>query len=768
MPAKSHPVAITDRASFFKTDRRANVAAASRGPRRKAHLNYYERAFSAQTASNVAAIDAADRVAEAYLAGKPRGVAAPDRDAAFWSSRFLRQLPADALRKESLVLGLAQYLAQDAVAAPDMLERFATSAPAATRRAARLSDLASRPQSPRRTEFARVARARPEEFGDLLAAMDVMSLAHRALATDAAERRRRLSGLSLPDFLVFAGLEGCRRLANDRQDDLETREVWTAVGNLIAWKLATADGRSLDPTAAQIRLSASIDPSRLVDAGSAHARLLKATGDLVETQIGLDNISGAWADAFSYNEPDISVVRDGGHTLVDIGASDREAEAWRRTSDRASALRVYWLSRATVEFAARGPRQSRAASRRHNWFAYLKATAAHLRLTDVYGVAETTRDASGRPLALFKALLALEIVMTSFEDGLVSPYRSRLETSNWLGALPSSPAAGARIAGFSEALPVAWTERAAVVRRIARWTADSGRGLDLREAETIVDFWSLDCAELCRRIRRSDPAPVPSLVERPFLRIGDRLAALPWMAGGHYDAAEAALGNLRRLGWRRPEARNETRRIEVLLASLLRKRGFKVAVNWMPTVAGPVVGEVDLVCARDGGVLVLEVKSTWMRRTIGDAWLHARSARQAALQLRRNTVAVSAALGTDAEFAAALGIGSASAPVRGWIVDTSLHHDHERFGGFLKVALEELVIALRDDSRLLRAVDSAFLLERARQMRSSSDADAAAVRPGLYPSGFSLPAFVEVVETGRIWDGARSSEASDETPKPVG
>ena len=84
------------------------------------------------------------------------------------------------------------------------------------------------------------------------------------------------------------------------------------------------------------------------------------------------------------------------------------------------------------------------------------------------------------------------------------------------------------------------------------------------------------------------------------------------------------------------------------------------------------------------------------------------------------------------------------------------------------MALEEHVIALRDDSRLLRAVDGAVLLERARQMRSSSYADAAAVRPGLYPSGFSLPAFVEVVESGRIWDGARSSEASDETPKPVG
>ena len=34
-------------------------------------------------------------------------------------------------------------------------------------------------------------------------------------------------------------------------------------------------------------------------------------------------------------------------------------------------------------------------------------------------------------------------------------------------------------------------------------------------------------------------------------------------------------------------------------------------------------------------------------------------------------------------------------------IDTCIEHDHERFSGFLKVSLEEVLIALRDDRHLL-------------------------------------------------------------------
>lgn len=76
--------------------------------------------------------------------------------------------------------------------------------------------------------------------------------------------------------------------------------------------------------------------------------------------------------------------------------------------------------------------------------------------------------------------------------------------------------------------------------------------------------------------------------------------------------ASAAINNLRRLGARRHEAREETKRIEERLAALFEHQDFSVLRNYKPERApGYDPGEVDLICARDGYLFVLEIKSTF-------------------------------------------------------------------------------------------------------------------------------------------------------------
>ena len=180
---------------------------------------------------------------------------------------------------------------------------------------------------------------------------------------------------------------------------------------------------------------------------------------------------------------------------------------------------------------------------------------------------------------------------------------------------------------------------------------------------------------------------------------------MPWLTAFQNNQT-AAINNLRRLGARRAEAQDETRRIEERLAGLLRGRGFAVRLNHTPpTTDGDDPGEVDLVCARDGAVLVLEVKSTFVRKSARDdlAARHVMRLAAPARQLRRKVPA----LAQDTALADALGIDPVEGPAKvcAWIVDTSIEHDHERFGGFLKVSLEELIIALRDDGHLLNEAD---------------------------------------------------------------
>ncbi|MBK7503347.1 MAG: hypothetical protein IPI14_12610 [Polaromonas sp.] len=85
---------------------------------------------------------------------------------------------------------------------------------------------------------------------------------------------------------------------------------------------------------------------------------------------------------------------------------------------------------------------------------------------------------------------------------------------------------------------------------------------------------------------------------------------------GLQNNSTAAINNLRRLGMRRGEVQNETRQIEAKLGELFKTRGFQVVMNWNPPAEpGGDAGEVDVICARDGVVLVLEVKSSYFRQT---------------------------------------------------------------------------------------------------------------------------------------------------------
>lgn len=133
-----------------------------------------------------------------------------------------------------------------------------------------------------------------------------------------------------------------------------------------------------------------------------------------------------------------------------------------------------------------------------------------------------------------------------------------------------------------------------------------------------------------------------------------------------------------------------------------------------------------------------------------EAWLHASTTlRKAGRQLQRKAEAIGWALGADETFRTALGLARAELPphVHGWIVDTSIESDHERFSGFLKVSLEEVIVALRDDRCLL---GDSWGLASGQAPAAVTPADDP-MRSTLYPSGFDAPRFVAAIENEWVW-----------------
>lgn len=743
----------------------------------EASLNTYDAAYQRICASGKSEHEAALAVVEDYLDGKPRlrgkkKVSKAERDETFWRSAFANSLPVEKWRTEPFKLALVRYFSQDRVANAGLLSRIAQDCPDAMCYAVRRSGLVLRPSSPRREELNELGGVAPE-LAELCRILKIFEAAYHDRIAALEVSRTRLASLTPFELLIYASLYAFQALVPNRmgfqvssEDEQPTeQEFWDALNELLTWKLATVPEAALTVTqqgvAASIstHLSPMLFPSRT---GSLPRRdLWDAFVQVVADQIELNEFISRSAEAFSYDDAIRFVRRGEALEIEEVDPTLRAA--WFKDGRKLERLHGYWLYRAMDDFAASdiaGRTIGSAENHEANQLAYIQAMRTHLRLTEVYGVDETVSAETGERANLFTALLSLELMSAFFLRDFLHVFAAHFsETGDSLVALSRLAFLGIA-EGLQNRFPLTWSDRAEKIAKIVGWTVSSELpNGSPRMAAAVLDFWSSDWVMLGRRLRDGDCGLQPELFERPVLKLGQVLVQLPWVAGIQNNST-AAINNLRRIGARRGEARDETRRIEERLGRLFETRGFRIAVNWHPPIVGPDnPGEVDLICARDGTVLVLELKSTYLRRSPRDAWLHATTTlRKAGKQLRRKVVAIERALSETVELAYALGLDSCVEPptIHGWIVDTSIECDHQRFEGFLKVSLEEVLIALRDDAYFLDDLDGLL----SGQYRESMLEEAQTTeRTTLYPHGFSTSRFLEVIDSEEVWKDRKDSES---------
>lgn len=726
--------------------------------------NYYNDRFTHLIGSGSSISAAVESTTLAYIDSKPatRGkhkVSSAERHVAFWSCKFLIDLPAESWQSQAMVLALAQYMGQKYVANAVTLASVAAVCPPALIQAVRFSGLVLAHQSPRRSELEQLATIYPV-IAELCKVLDIFELAHRQRLSEVAVFQTALAELSPLELLSYASLYAFERLvpaeltamssvpcsATDMQD------AWDAVNDMLVWKLGTCSDAALNLTDSVIGASLARHMSPfLFPSPSGQVRrddLREIFKKLLAAQIELNSFINQSADAFSYDSC-IEFVRIGDRLEI-VELHTKARGEWQRNERKIGALHNYWFYRAMDAFARSDVATlqiGRPENYEANRAAYIKAMRTQLRLTEVYGIGATVTTDTGDTVPLFQALLSLDLMNAFFQRDFLAEYARHLRSGgNWSAALTALAMKGL-IEGQQIRFPLTWSDRDTKISNMVGWTVTAVHPQGNRRwAAAIVDFWTSDWAKLASQLRDGSPGLLPELFERPILKMGKTLVQLPWLVGLQ-NTSTAAINNLRRLGQRRGEFGSETKRIETQLGALFKTRGFCVVVNWIPPTAQESnAGEVDLICACGGVVLILEVKSTYLRRSHQDAWLHETGTlRKAGQQLTRKIAAVQTALSDNPGFAEQLGINSkAHLAVHGWIVDTSIECDHQRFSGFLKVSLEALLIALRDDRQLLNDPDGIF---------SQPSNGAAAVATTLYPQGFSAVNLVAVIESQAVWDG---------------
>lgn len=175
----------------------------------------------------------------------------------------------------------------------------------------------------------------------------------------------------------------------------------------------------------------------------------------------------------------------------------------------------------------------------------------------------------------------------------------------------------------------------------------------------------------------------------------------------------------------------ETQRVELVLAESLSQRGFAVEVGYRPLATEEDdAGEVNLICHQHGVVLLLEVKSGYIRSARHEVWLHrTNTLRKAAWQLRRKQVEVLSALMANQDHGQ-----HPQADLHARTVDTL---DGQSIDGFRAVSREVLEVILRDEQHLLRPLDQLYEDDQS----------------SLFPGGFTAERFVEPVESDVLWRG---------------
>jgi len=693
--------------------------------------------------------------------GKPK-ITAAARHAAFWGSTLWATAPAAALSTEAFVLALTQYLQQKHTAAPLVLHRVATETPDALCRAVRYSLVFVSRDSERWMEVDALDPERSGKLGAFLRVCDRIDREHRELLRRVEVRLDALGDMPLLDAMAYASLFAFERLVPSLKQVTDATQIQfesaaEAIGRLLAWAAARSTDQAFQPSASDIASSMRrhLIPFLLPTPNEPpdEARYIAFKQALI-AQVDLDAYRSRWVQAFAFDDESNLVLVDG--QLERRAVVPDAGKKWQVNGQKIALLHSYWFRRAVEELLVSGSSEAYRRTLGNDpavWLANLRARRDWLHLNEVYGMDATVHANNGMDIDLFHALRTLELFTAFFTLEFVQPFLAHLDTTgDWRAALRALALRGAQEEAFHLRFPLTWADHREKVQRLQPWTATAQFPMgNAKATEAVLDFWTFDLA-LHRNVNA--PRDTPHLHERPILKIGRFVFQLPWMLAAQNNAT-AAINNLRRLGSRRSSVGDETRRIELRLAERFSKRGFAVIANYQPDRTDEEdPGEVDVICARDGHLWVLELKSTFVRKSLEDAWRHRTTTlRKAGMQLKRKVSAVARDLSAPEGRLASLGLGTSAGKQHAWIVDTSLEHDHEHIGGHLKVSMQEVLIALRDDRHLLR--------DLAEPANGQQQGDAPSIDPfelppasTLYPQGFTGAGFAEAIESGAVWGQA--------------
>lgn len=312
-----------------------------------------------------------------------------------------------------------------------------------------------------------------------------------------------------------------------------------------------------------------------------------------------------------------------------------------------------------------------------NMEAFLNTHSTMMLLKEIYGIDKITINTN--EYNIFDTLFAMNMQQEFYQKAFVDVFldiskKERLHPFQVLGVMAMQG-----IMTMENRFPFAFGWKKDKSKRMSDWITnlEISKKERVRQMSDILEFWTVN-------LNHKNEG---SYIEKPLYQLDDLIIEFPQRIA-QQNIYGGIVNYLRKLHKNRDTLKDETNSMEKSLAELFTQKQFKVFCQYMPN--DNTVGEIDLIVVDNQTVLIIELKSTFLKTNLKEAYQYQNfTLKKASYQLDRKLKYIQDNYQefTDKPFD--------KVKFYSWIVDTTLEADHERFNQHLKISLEELIIYLK-------------------------------------------------------------------------
>lgn len=596
----------------------------------------------------------------------------------FWLSDFIANLKVEQMKNENFILALSQYIRSKSID-EDILIKLLKISQDSVIKAVRQSGIIARSDHHSWAVLKKIAiQINLSKFDEFLRIAEYIQLQYQERLNIYKELKNQLQ-LDQITAMVFSSFYNYEHLMNDTDylkipyqldtnDEISIQDIWFVFHEVIT--SSNIEKNKLTEKKLGQTLKAKMTP--FIFGENLNHSLMKQYDDFkrlvahkIEVNLYEDQVISAYCYKLSTN-----YYLKNGHLILESRSRDLDF-----FQEKFGILSAYWQWRG-VNTLTDNPyfqRLDTGENIESNALALAKTQGVILQLYEVYGIEKAVFE---QDYDLYALIFTMLLSQAHYVHDFLKAFKKLRDGNNQdvFSTLAKLMIEGALIG--QNRMPITFATQKEKAIKMSDWIVEGGTNKRVREMSRILDFWSRDLRD------GSDTF----YIEKSFYRIDDYLFALPWMSA-QKNFSTATINTFRKMYKNRADLKSETDLMEQNLAKLLAKYKGEVYSQHEPLEPG--VGEIDAIVVSDYKVLIIELKSTYIKSNVKE--IHEYKSfvlKKAAYQLARKTNYV-----RDV-FLPSLGLDSAKFSIHSWIVDTTLEFDHEYIDGFLKVSFEEIVIIL--------------------------------------------------------------------------